>query len=134
MVVRHKSRYSYESAIYFDLDKEIIKQNCDFKFYYNKTDVPPTVLNGGNQIILANWPDDKHIICTFNNDILIKTLSNPYVLVKRSVLYNCGIKAENNFLLESLAIWHDADTNVVMHFTVNTAFLNYIDQLTSHKN
>ena len=36
-VVRHKSRYSCESAIYFDLDKEIIKQNCEFKFYYNKT-------------------------------------------------------------------------------------------------
>ena len=35
-VVRHKSRYSCESAIYFDLDKEIIKQNydCEFKFHY----------------------------------------------------------------------------------------------------
>ena len=38
-VVRHKSRYSCESAIYFDLDKEIIKQNCELKFYYNKTDI-----------------------------------------------------------------------------------------------
>ena len=35
-VIRHKSRYSCKSAIYFDLDKEIIKQNCEFKFYYNK--------------------------------------------------------------------------------------------------
>ena len=50
-VVRHKSRYSCESTIYFDLDKEIIKQNCEFKFYYNKTDVTPTVPNGGNEII-----------------------------------------------------------------------------------
>ena len=63
-VVRHKSRYSCESAISFDLDKEIIKQNCEFKFYYDKTDVTPTVLNGGNEIILANLPDDKHINCT----------------------------------------------------------------------
>ena len=29
-VVRHKSRYRCESVIYFNLDKEIIKQNCDF--------------------------------------------------------------------------------------------------------
>ena len=36
-VVIHKSRYSCKSAIYFDLDKEIIKQNCKFRFYYNKT-------------------------------------------------------------------------------------------------
>ena len=32
----------------------MIKQNCDFKFYYNKTDVTPAVLEGGNKIILAN--------------------------------------------------------------------------------
>ena len=25
--------------------KEIIKQNCEFKLYYNKTDVTPTVLD-----------------------------------------------------------------------------------------
>ena len=49
-------------------------------------------------------------------------------MVNRSVFYNCGIKAENNFLLESLAACHDADTNLVMYFTVNTAFVNYIDQ------
>ena len=24
------------------------------------------------KLILANWPDDKHIICTINNDIPIK--------------------------------------------------------------
>ena len=79
-------------------------------------------------MILANWPDDKHIICTINNDVPIKILSHPYVLVNRSVFCNCGIKAENNFLLESLATCHDADTILVMYFTVNTAFINYIDQ------
>ena len=126
--VRHKSRYSCKGAIYFDLDKEIIKQNCEFKFYYNKTDITPTILNGGNDIILANWPDDKHIICTINNDIPIKISSHLYVLVNRSVLCNCSIEAENNFLLESLTACHDADTNHVMYFTVNSAFVNYIDQ------
>ena len=29
-VVRHKSIHSCESAIYFDLDTDIIKRNCDF--------------------------------------------------------------------------------------------------------
>ena len=29
-VVRHKSIHSCKSAIYFDLDKDIIKWNCDF--------------------------------------------------------------------------------------------------------
>ena len=58
---------------------------------------------GGVECILANWPNDKHIICNINNDILIKIPSHPYVLVNRSVLCNCGIVAENHFLLESLA-------------------------------
>ena len=34
-VVRHKSIHSCESAIYCDLDTEIIKTNCDFIFCYN---------------------------------------------------------------------------------------------------
>ena len=113
-VVRHKSIYSCKSVIYFDLDKEMIMHNCEFKFYYNKTDVTPTVLDGGNEIILANWPDDKHIICTINNNIPIKISSHPYVLVNRSMLCNCGIEAKNNFLVEFLAMCHDANTNLVM--------------------
>ena len=97
-------------------------------FYYNKTDIAPTVLNGGNVIILANWPNDKHIICTINNDILIEIPSHPYVLVNTSVLCNCDIEVDNNFLLESLAVCHDPNTNLIMYFMVNTAFTNYIEQ------
>ena len=78
-------------------------------FYYNKTDITPMVLDGGNEIILANWPTDKNIICSMNNDILIEIPSHPYVLVNRSVFCNCGIEAKNNYLLESLAACHDSD-------------------------
>ena len=84
-VVKHKTRYSCESAIYFNLRIGIIKENCNFRFNYNKTDVTPTKLIGGDEIILANWPNDKHVICTINNDIPVRTHSNPYVLVNRSV-------------------------------------------------
>ena len=38
------------------------------------------------------------------------------------------MEVENNFLLEFLAACHDANTNVVIYFMVNTAFTNYIDQ------
>ena len=50
-VVKHKSSYSCESAIYFNLTKDIIRNNCNFDFYCNKTDVTPTVLDGGDEII-----------------------------------------------------------------------------------
>ena len=75
-VVKHKTIYSCESAIYFNLDTNIIKENCNFRFYYNKTDIIPTVLDGGNEIILANWPNNKYIIYTINNDILVKIPSH----------------------------------------------------------
>ena len=97
-VVKQKSNYSCESAIYFNLCLDIIKENCNFAYYFNKTDITPTVLDGGNEIILANWPDDKHIICNINNDIPVKLPSHPYVLLSRSVLFNCRIEVENNFI------------------------------------
>ena len=77
-MVKHKSKYSFESVIYFNLNTETIKENCKFKFYYNKTDITLTVLEGGKEIILANWPHNKHIICNINNNILIKIPSHPY--------------------------------------------------------
>ena len=57
-----KSSYSCESAIYFNLTTEIIKNNYDFDFCFNKTDVIPTVLDGADEIVLANWPNDKHYL------------------------------------------------------------------------
>ena len=48
--------------------------------------------------------------------------------MNRSVLYNCGIEAENNFLLESLAACHDGNTKLVMYFSINIAFTNYINE------
>ena len=113
-MVRHKTIHSCESAIYFNLSTEVIKQNCDFLFYYNKTDIMPAVLDGRYKIILANWPADKHIICSINHDIQIEIPSHPYVLVNRSILCNCIIEAENNYLLESLAACHDSSTKLVM--------------------
>ena len=53
-IVKYKSKHSCGSAIYFDLDSEMTRENCKFDFYYNKTDITSTVLDGGNEIILAN--------------------------------------------------------------------------------
>ena len=108
--------------IYFNLDADTIKENCKFKFYY-KTDITPTVLDGGNEIILANWPNDKHIMCNINNYIPVKIPSHPYVLVNRSVLYNYGIEANNHFLLKSLAACENVNSKLTMYFTANTAFV-----------
>ena len=78
---------------------------------------------------MANWPNDKHIICNINNDIPIRIHSHPNVLVNRSVLCNCRIEADNNHLLESIAACDNKVTKLVMYFTINLAFTNYLDML-----
>ena len=126
-VVKHKSSYSCESAIYFNLTTDIIRYNCNFNFYYNKTNIIPAVLDGGDEIILANRPNDKHIICNINNDIPVKILSHPCVLVNRSILCNCGIEVDSHLLLESLAACDKKLTKLTMYFTINLAFSNYLE-------
>ena len=86
-MVKSKHKYSCASAVYFNLEHEI-KQNCEFNFYFNKTDMTPLVLDGGHQIILVNWPKYKRIICIYNNNILVNIPSHPYVLLDRNILCN----------------------------------------------
>ena len=54
------------------------------------------MLDGGQNIILANWPSYKRLICTYNNNIPVNIPSHPYVLLNRNILCNCDIEAEDN--------------------------------------
>ena len=101
-VVKSKHKFSCTSAVYFNLNHEI-KQNCNFNYHFNETDITPSMLEGGQNIILANWPSYKRLICTYNNNIPVNIPSHPYVLLDRNILCNCDMEAEDNFLLESLA-------------------------------
>ena len=50
-VIKHKSKYSCESDMYFYLGSEIIKENSNVAYCFNKTDIKTAVLDGGNEII-----------------------------------------------------------------------------------
>ena len=115
--------------MYFNSNHDI-KENCDFYYYHNKSDVTPYVLDGGRQIIFASWPNYKRIICTYNNNIPVNIPSHPYVLLDRNILCNCDIEAESNFLLESLATYEEhKKPDLEMYFTVNLASIDYLDYL-----
>ena len=113
------------------MDKQTIKENCVFDYYYNKTDVKPSILDGGYEIVLANWPSFKRIVCSMHKNIPIEILSHQYVLLNRMILCNCIIEAGNNFLLQSItACDPEGDgADLEMYFVANTAFLNYFDEL-----
>ena len=93
----------------------------------------PSILDGGYKIVLANWPSFKRIVCSTHNNIPIEIPSHLYVLLTRTVLCNCSIEAESNFLLESIAACDPERDNVdlEMYFVANTVFLNYFDELIS---
>ena len=128
-VVKHKTQYSCEHGIYFDLSADIIKENCEFHYYFNKTEVKPSVLDGGHEIVLANWPSTKYVTCNNIHNYPIKIQSHPYVLLKRSVLCNCDIHAENHFLLESIAACPGKQSALTMYYMVNTKFMHYFESL-----
>ena len=128
-VVKSKHQYSCASAVYFNSNHDI-KENCDFYYYHNKTDITPSVLDRGKQIILANWPKYKRIICTYNNNIPVSIPSHPYILLDRNIFCNCDIEAERTFLLESLAACDEHEKpDLEMYFMVNLAFMAYLAQL-----
>ena len=76
-------------------------------------------------------PVFKRIVCSTHNNIPIEIPSHPYVLLNRTILHNCIIEAENNFLLESIAACapEGDGADLEMYFMANTAFLNYFDEL-----
>ena len=128
-VVKSSHRHSCASAVYFNSIHDI-KENCDFYYYHNRTDITPSVFDGGKQIILMNWPNYKRIICTYNNNIPVNIPSHPYILLDQNILCNCDIGAESNFLLESLAACNEHEKpDLEMNFTVNLAFIGYLEQL-----
>ena len=60
----------------------------------------------------------------------MKIPSHLYVLVNPSALCNCGMEVENHFLLESITACQGINSKLVMYFTVNTVFINNLDQFT----
>ena len=91
-LVKHKTKHSCESALFYNLESAFVKQNCQFKYFYNTT-VIPSVLDGGSEIVLANMLNEKRLICTYDQGLAKPLPASPYVLVDRRVLCHCHIQS-----------------------------------------
>ena len=127
-LVKHKSKHSCESAIYYNLSTEVINEYCSFKYFYNTT-IMPSVLDGGPQILLANILTPKRLICTYASDMGRPVPSHDYVLVNRSILCNCHMESGLTYLLKSIAFFETASADYTMSFALNLAFLHMIQDL-----
>ena len=59
-LVKHKSKHSCESAIFYNLTVDVVYSVCQFDYFYNTT-VPPSVLDRGLTILLANMLSPKRL-------------------------------------------------------------------------
>ena len=65
-VVKHKSKHSCASAIFYELGSQQVIKNCKFDYMYNAT-VPPVILDGGRDVLLANFHGPRSLKCTSIN-------------------------------------------------------------------
>ena len=83
-LVKHKTKLSCESAIFYNLTRDVILENCNFRYFYNIT-VLPSILDGGSHILLANMLNPKRLICTYDQGLAKPLPTSSYALVSRDI-------------------------------------------------
>ena len=83
--VKHKPKYSCETAYLFDLPEDTIDDSCTFYYYYNNTYIMPVVLDEGNEINPGTWLNKKSLKQSSNNEI-------PSTILDYSYIKGCTLK------------------------------------------
>ena len=122
-LVKHKTKHSCESAIFYNLTRVTILQNCEFKYFYNIS-VLPSVLDGGSHILLANMLNDKRLICSYDQGLARPLPTSSYALVSRDILCHCHLPIGLTYILKNIATCNITD-QPTLEYTVNLAFMDY---------
>ena len=125
-LIKHKKKHSCESAIFYNHTADVVYSVCQFDYFCNTT-VTPSILDGGSNILLANMLSHKRLIYTEDSPMAQPLPSHPYVLVNRSILYNCHLQTGLNYLLKSLSSC-DSGASFTMYFTVKSAFHHFMSE------
>ena len=123
-VVKHKSRHSCASAIFYDLGPEEVVHKCQFDYIYNTT-MPPTVLDGGRSLLLANFHGPASLKCNLKNGGLPKPApKHVYAVVDRSFLCDCQLDLEHHatILWQLSACTDNSTAHFQVEFVVNLGF------------
>ena len=122
-LVKHKTKLSCESAIFYNLTRDVILENCKFKYFYNIT-VLPSILDGGSHILLANMLNPKRLICTYDQGLAKPLPTTSYALVSRDILCYCHLQIGLTYILKSIASC-DRTIAPTLEYTLNLAFMDY---------
>ena len=124
-VVKHKSKLSCVSAVFYNLDLHTVTENCKFNYMFNAT-VPPVILDGGKEVLLANFHGQRSLKCVSLNGGLAKPIpAHTYAVVQREFLCDCQLDLKHGSVLCRLNACSGSKTqNLVMKFVVNLEFGN----------
>ena len=122
-VIKYKSRHSCVSAIFYNLGPATITQNCKFDYYYNTT-VPPIILDGGRDVLLAKFHGSRSLKCSSVNGGLAKPApESTYAMVNREFLCDCKLDLEHASVLRQLnSCANSSSSKMHMKFTIDLAF------------
>ena len=122
-VIKHKSRHSHVSTIFYNLGPATITQNCKFDYYYNTT-VPPIILDGVRDVLLANFHGPRSLKCSSVNGGLAKPApESTHAVVNREFLCDYQLDLEHASVLRQLSSCANSSSSKMhMKLTINLAF------------
>ena len=95
--------------------------------------VIPSVLDGGNYLILANFPFDHGLDCA--PEVMQVKPQSSYTVVPRSLLCNCALSSELAYLLPDLGSCSSNQEKLSFHYAPNAAFFQqFKDVLSNYTN
>ena len=102
-VVKHKSKHSCTSTIFYGLGPRLVAHNCHFNYFYNLT-VLPVILDGDSKLLLANFHQPYSLKCSSGNGGLLKPApEHIYAVLDRDFLCNSQLDLKHASILRQLS-------------------------------
>ena len=130
-MVKHSHHHTCESALYYNRSADLIVSKCPFSFYHNHT-VTPSMLDGGDYLVLANVPVKHSPTCDPKKFTSLP--KGTYSLTNHDILCSCTLQAKLAYLPSDLAASNDTPTMVHFEERPNIAFDTIFNDLFKEMN
>ena len=129
--MKHRMKHTCESTLFYRDSTKDVNEHCEFEYHYNKT-VIPSVLDGGDTVVLANMKQKKSLTCreTQNLEQPAQIPPSSYVTVSRSLLCGCHLTSDLVTVMSSLSACDiNSTAPKMLTFQINPAFLGSMKNL-----
>ena len=117
------------SAIFYDMGAKKVTQSCEFMYMYDAK-VPLSILDGGKDLLLANFHGPRLLKCDTKDGGLAKPApEHTYAVVTRDFLCDCQLDLEYASVLKQISTCGEkTQYDMTLQFTVNLAFWQLLKQ------